>query len=913
MDKRKKHFTNLRAEKIRINPLTKVQKRNQMSTYLRNMAGYKHTQLKNKSFEEIQMLFDKEMKRVDSFIPIDSEVVEGSGKKTESSRKETVSKKRASEELDEESVKRQNLEDDAEKAEIQLCLEIVPRDDEAVNVESLSTKYSIVDWKTHILAEDKMYYQIIMADGSEKYYKIFSAMLDDFDRQDVLDLYRLEDEIWKAQQDYTLISWRLFDSYGIHLLLTDTVITIHMLVERKYPLTQEMISRMLSRRLEVDHECEMAYELLRFTRSQLKKLLLLVIVSTVGEDCKKYSKSLLLLVVKLLLLVLVTTARRVSAVSYKCDNGTKFKNKEMNRFCERKGIKREFSVARTLQQNGVAERKNRTLIEAVRTMLADSRLPTTFWVEAVNTACYVQNRVLVTKPHNKTPYEPFLGRKPALGFMRPFGCPVTILNTIDHLGKFDGKDDEGLFVGYSINNKAFRVFNSRTRIVEENLHVQFSENTPNIAGSGPNWLFNIDALTKSETDIFDYETPLYLAFNEFNYLLKVDPDLLTKDIMGFKTYKDYKDDWIYEWNKNVPWNGQLIVGEMMVIVMEELFPVLTILETRSITKTLNGKDGRVMRFTTIIIMKENVKTKLMKKDMSYVVSKLVRVLDLEKTKSTQANEIASLKRRVKKLKKKNMSRTHKLKRLYKVGLTAKVESSRDEEILGEDASKQGRINAIDADDDITLVSVQDDVDKEMFDVDALDGEDVIIAGENENVVKEVVDAAQEARLDEEVALKLQVEFDEEERLAREKAKKEKEVNIALIETWDDIQAKIDVDYQLAERLQAQEQEELSDAEKATAFKRLNTFEDFRTELVEGKEKRAGTELAQEITKKQKVEDDKETAELKQCLEIIPDEEEVTIVAIPLVVKSPSIVDWKIHKEGRKSYYQIKRADGKSHA
>ncbi|GKE58845.1 ribonuclease H-like domain-containing protein [Tanacetum coccineum] len=81
--------------------------------------------------------------------------------------------------------------------------------------------------------------------------------------------------------------------------------------------------------------------------------------------------------------------------------------------------------------------------------------------------------------------------------MRPFGCPVTILNTIDHLGKFDGKADEESFIGYSINSKAFRVFNSRTRIVEENLHVQFSENTPNITGNRPNWLFDIDALTKS--------------------------------------------------------------------------------------------------------------------------------------------------------------------------------------------------------------------------------------------------------------------------------------------------------------------------------------------------------------------------------------------------------------------------------
>nr|GEV22999.1 retrovirus-related Pol polyprotein from transposon TNT 1-94 [Tanacetum cinerariifolium] len=96
---------------------------------------------------------------------------------------------------------------------------------------------------------------------------------------------------------------------------------------------------------------------------------------------------------------------------------------------------------------------------AAGTMLADSKLPTTFWAEAVNTACYVQNRVLVVKPHNKTPYELFHGRTPSLSFMRPFGCPVTILNTLDPLGKFDGKADEGFFVGYFVNSNAFRVFN----------------------------------------------------------------------------------------------------------------------------------------------------------------------------------------------------------------------------------------------------------------------------------------------------------------------------------------------------------------------------------------------------------------------------------------------------------------------
>ncbi|GJU62223.1 ribonuclease H-like domain-containing protein [Tanacetum coccineum] len=118
-------------------------------------------------------------------------------------------------------------------------------------------------------------------------------------------------------------------------------------------------------------------------------------------------------------------------------------------------------------------------------------------LEAVNTTCYEQNRVLVVKPHNKTPYELFHGRTPTLSFMRPFGCPITILNTIDHLGKFDGKVDEGFFVGYSLNSKTFRVFNNRTRIVEENLHIRFSESTPNVVGSGPDWLFDIDVLTRT--------------------------------------------------------------------------------------------------------------------------------------------------------------------------------------------------------------------------------------------------------------------------------------------------------------------------------------------------------------------------------------------------------------------------------
>ncbi|KAJ9546591.1 hypothetical protein OSB04_019134 [Centaurea solstitialis] len=123
------------------------------------------------------------------------------------------------------------------------------------------------------------------------------------------------------------------------------------------------------------------------------------------------------------------------------DNGTEFKNADLNSFCEEKGIERQYNAPRTPQQNGVAERRNRTLIEAARTMLADSKLPITFWAEAVNTACYVQNRVLISK--------------------------------------------------------ALRVFNSSTRIIEESDNVKCNENTPNIPGSGPNWLFDIDSLTNS--------------------------------------------------------------------------------------------------------------------------------------------------------------------------------------------------------------------------------------------------------------------------------------------------------------------------------------------------------------------------------------------------------------------------------
>ncbi|GJX70708.1 putative ribonuclease H-like domain-containing protein [Tanacetum coccineum] len=162
-----------------------------------------------------------------------------------------------------------------------------------------------------------------------------------------------------------------------------------------------------------------------------------------------------------------------------------------------KGIRRDYSNARTPQQNGVAERKNRTLIEAARTMLADSMLPTMFWTEAVSTACYVLNRVLVTKPHNKTPYELVSGKVPNISHLKPFGCLVTILNTSDHLGKFEGKADEGFIVGYAAHSKAYRVYNLSSKKIEETLNLRYLEEKPNVQGLGHEWYFDLDYLTDS--------------------------------------------------------------------------------------------------------------------------------------------------------------------------------------------------------------------------------------------------------------------------------------------------------------------------------------------------------------------------------------------------------------------------------
>nr|GEW76852.1 hypothetical protein [Tanacetum cinerariifolium] len=312
------------------------------------------------------------------------------------------------------------------------------------------------------------------------------------------------------------------------------------------------------------------------------------------------------------------------------------------------------------------------------------------------------------------------------------------------------------------------------------------------------------------------------------------------------------------------------------------------------------------------------------------------VLSLEQINTNQAAEIKKLKKRVKKLEGKKKKITHGLKKLYKVGLSARVESSEEEK-------DQGRIN-----------------DEDLFGVNDLDGDEVIVdvtAGENveqdatvakkefstlieikaakprarEVIVQEPsefrtmlslqpsqlpqakdkgkgimvepekpLNKKDQITFDEEVARKLdaqmKAEMKEEERIAKEKD----EANRAVIKEWDDVQAKIDVDGQLAEQLQAQEREHLSIEERSKLL----------AKLIESKRK-AGDEIEQESAKRQRLEKEDDTAELKRGLEIVPEDDDVIIEATLMSFKSPTIVDYKIYKEWKKSYFKIIKADGNS--
>ncbi|GKB89696.1 hypothetical protein Tco_0961968 [Tanacetum coccineum] len=269
-----------------------------MITYLEHMGKYTHQQLKNKTNEEIQILYEKEKRWIDDFQPMDTKTIKDSEKKvdisskpTEGSRKKTLARKRAGEKNSEESDKKQKLEDVAEEQES-------AKIDEEIVADYEHEKEELRMWLTVVSYEEET---IIRADGNTSYQKSLSSMLKKFNRQDLVDLHRLvikrfedttlegynlllwgdlkvmfepnaEDEIWSNQQDWTLISWKLYESCGVHTLLMDgTFTSFNMLVEKRYPLIKEMLQKMLNWKLEAEAESTMAFELLKFIKSQLEE------------------------------------------------------------------------------------------------------------------------------------------------------------------------------------------------------------------------------------------------------------------------------------------------------------------------------------------------------------------------------------------------------------------------------------------------------------------------------------------------------------------------------------------------------------------------------------------------------------------------------------------------------------------
>nr|GEW75278.1 ribonuclease H-like domain-containing protein [Tanacetum cinerariifolium] len=428
----------------------------------------------------------------------------------------------------------------------------IPNDEDYVfvNVTPLSFKPpTIVDYKIYKEGK-KEYVQIFRANGNHQMYLAFSTMLKNFDREYLEVLWNIIKDRFKNSQPKELLD--VFIWHTLKKTLSVSAISAKsycsqfklMLLEERLLLLENLmlLIQEMSKEIKVTAVRFCIENIMLLRPQHAGEHVFLTDYeefdggyvafggnSKGGKITRKGTKDETIGTLKSFI-TRVENLINLWVKVIRCDNGTEFKNTKMNQFCEVKGIMRHYSVARTPQQNRVAKRRNRTLIEAARTMLANSKLPTTFWAKAVNTACYVQNKVLVTKPHNKTPYKLFHGRTHAISFLRQFRYLVTILNTIDHLGKFDRKAYEGFFVGYLLNSKAFRVFNSRTRIVEENLHVRFSKNTPNNIGSGPNWLFDIDALTKT----MNYQ-PVVSQSNDFSG---------TKVSNGAGKEKEYARDYI---------------------------------------------------------------------------------------------------------------------------------------------------------------------------------------------------------------------------------------------------------------------------------------------------------------------------------------------------------------------------------
>ncbi|GJR39326.1 retrovirus-related pol polyprotein from transposon TNT 1-94 [Tanacetum coccineum] len=174
-------------------------------------------------------------------------------------------------------------------------------------------------------------------------------------------------------------------------------------------------------------------------------------------------------------LTMIQRNLQAQVISVRTDRGTKFLNKTLHAYFKEEGIEHQTSTPRTPEQNGVVERRNHTLVEAARTMLSASKLPLSFWAEAVATACYTQNRSIIISSHGKMAYHIINDRKPSIKHLHIFGCICYITRDGENLDKMKEKGDPCVMVGYSTQSKGYHVYNKRTRLIVESIHIKFDE------------------------------------------------------------------------------------------------------------------------------------------------------------------------------------------------------------------------------------------------------------------------------------------------------------------------------------------------------------------------------------------------------------------------------------------------------
>ncbi|GJY74367.1 retrovirus-related pol polyprotein from transposon TNT 1-94 [Tanacetum coccineum] len=173
-------------------------------------------------------------------------------------------------------------------------------------------------------------------------------------------------------------------------------------------------------------------------------------------------------------LTMIQRNLQAQVITVRTDRGTEFLNKTLHAYFKEEGIEHQTSTPRTPEQNGIVERRNRTLVEAARTMLSASKLPLSFWAEAVATV-HTQNRSIIISTHGKTAYHIINDRKPSIKHLHIFGCICYITRDGENLDKMKEKGDPCVMVGYSTQSKGYRVYNKRTRLIVESIHIKFDE------------------------------------------------------------------------------------------------------------------------------------------------------------------------------------------------------------------------------------------------------------------------------------------------------------------------------------------------------------------------------------------------------------------------------------------------------